>query len=111
RYYAAITGILPDTRRSDWLTGWASTDRLAINAGICFFAGTLFFGYAMLRWASLGFGPLSQPEIPRIVVLGLTLIVIALQMFFSAFLLGILEIPVQRSKAGQAAAAERNRAT
>ena len=28
------------------------------------------------------------------VVLGLTLIVIALQVFFSAFLLGVLEIPV-----------------
>jgi hypothetical protein len=107
RYYAAITGVLPDTKGSNWLTGWASTDRLAVDAGICFLGGTLFFGYAMLRWASLGFGPLEQPEIPRIVVLGLTLIVISLQIFFSAFLLGVLEIPVQRSKAEQAAAAER----
>ena len=106
RYYAAITGILPDTKRSDWLTGWASTDRLATHAGICLLAGSLLFGYAMLRWASLGFGPLSAPEIPRIVVLGLTLVVIALQLFFSAFLLGILEIPVQRSRAEQARAAE-----
>jgi hypothetical protein len=98
RYYAAITGILPDNPRSDWLTKVISTDRLALDAGICFFGGVLFFGYAMVRWASLGFGPLADPEIPRVVVLGLTLIVIAFQMFFSAFLLGILEIPVKRSR-------------
>ncbi|MDW6024567.1 glycosyltransferase family 2 protein [Mesorhizobium sp. BAC0120] len=98
RYYAAITGILPDNPRSDWLTRVISTDRLAVDAGICFLGGVLFFGYAMVKWASLGFGPLTDAEIPRVVVLGLTLIVIAFQMFFSAFLLGILEIPVKRSK-------------
>lgn len=99
RHYAAITGVLPDTKSSAWLAKWISTDRLALDAGICLAGGAGFFGYAMLRWASFGFGPLTQPEIPRIVVLGLALVVIAVQLFFSAFLLGILEIPVQRSKA------------
>ncbi|MBZ9806957.1 glycosyltransferase family 2 protein [Mesorhizobium sp. BR1-1-9] len=102
RYYAEITGILPPNRRSGWLTRTISTDRLAANAGICFAAGVLFFGYAVARWAHLGFGPLNDSEIPRIVVLGLSLIVISLQAFFSAFLLGVLEIPVKRLKAGQA---------
>ncbi|GLS40351.1 dolichol-P-glucose synthetase [Mesorhizobium tianshanense] len=102
RYYAEITGILPRSRRSDWLTRTMSTDRLAANAGICFAGGVLFFGYAVLRWAHLGFGPLDDSEIPRIVVLGLSLIVISFQAFFSAFLLGVLEIPVTRLKAGSA---------
>jgi glycosyltransferase involved in cell wall biosynthesis len=102
RYYAEITGILPRSRRSDWLTRTMSTDRLAANAGICFAGGVLFFGYAILRWADLGFGPLDDSEIPRIVVLGLSLIVISFQAFFSAFLLGVLEIPVTRLKAGSA---------
>ncbi len=48
----------------------------------------LFFTYAVARWAHLGFGPLNDSEIPRIVVLGLSLIVISFQAFFSAFLLG-----------------------
>ena len=99
RYYASITGILPDNARSAWLTRAVSTDRLALGAGACFGLGALFFGYAMLRWTSLGFGPLTAPEIPRIVVFGLTMIVISLQLFFSAFLLGVLEIPVKRAKA------------
>jgi len=99
RYYAGITGLLPPNRRSDWLTRTISTDRLAANAGICFVGGALFFGYAVSRWASLGFGPLDDAEIPRFVVLGLSLIVISLQAFFSAFLLGVLEIPVKRLNA------------
>ncbi|QPC89830.1 glycosyltransferase family 2 protein [Mesorhizobium sp. INR15] len=102
RYYAQITGILPANPRSDWLTRTISTDRLASNAAICFTGGALFFGYAVLRWAHLGFGPLNDSEIPRIVVMGLSLIVISFQAFFSAFLLGVLEIPVKRLKAGQA---------
>jgi hypothetical protein len=98
RYYADLTGILPRTARSDWLMRTISTDRLALNAGICFLAGAGFFAYALTWWAKLDFGPLSNSEIPRIVVLGLTLIVIGLQGFFSAFLLGVLEIPVVRDR-------------
>ncbi len=96
RCYAEKTGMLPSTRRSSWLSSTISTDRLAVNAGICFAGGILFFGYAVLRWANLGFGPLNDSEIPRIVIVALTLIVISLQVFFSAFLLGVLEIPVKR---------------
>jgi glycosyltransferase involved in cell wall biosynthesis len=98
RYYAEITGILPANASSDWLLRSISTDRLAMNAGICTVAGLLFFAYALLSWAKLDFGPLTNSEIPRIVVLGLTLIVIGLQAFFSAFLLGVLEIPVNRER-------------
>ena len=99
RYYAHIAGILPATAGSSWLLRSISTDRLALNAGICLLGGIMFFGYAVLSWASIDFGPLNDSELPRIVVLGLTLIVIGLQTFFSAFLLGILEIPVIRNAA------------
>ena len=94
RFYADITGILPANPRSIWIKDNISTDRLAMNAGMCLLAGLLFFGYAVFSWAGVGFGSLINPMIPRVVVLGLTLIVIALQLFFSAFLLGILQIPV-----------------
>ena len=100
RVYADITGILPSNSRSDWLARHISTDRLALNAGICLLAGVAFFGYAVLSWAQLNFGPLSNPEIPRVVILGLTLIVIALQVFFSAFLLGVLQIPLDAPARG-----------
>jgi glycosyltransferase involved in cell wall biosynthesis len=96
RYYADITGILPRNPNADRLSRLLSTDRLALNGGICFGAGALFFGYAVIRWANVDFGPLNDSEIPRIIVLGLTLSVVGLQVFFSAFLLGVLEIPIER---------------
>ena len=99
RHYAEITGILPTTSRADWLSKSISTDRIALNAGMIFVAGLAFFAYALVSWAQLGFGPLNDSEIPRIVVLGLTMVVIGLQAFFSAFLLGVLEIPVKRRRA------------
>ena len=102
RCYAQKTGMLPSTRGSDWLSKTISIDRLAANAGLCFTGGVLFFGYAVLRWAHQGFGPLDDSEIPRIVTLSLTLIVISLQVFFSAFLLGVLEIPIKKMTSGAA---------
>jgi hypothetical protein len=102
REYAHIPAFLPAPSRSDWLIRNISTDRLALGAGIIFGGGGLFFGYALARWAQLGFGPLNEPEIPRIVILGLSLIVIGLQLFFSAFLLGVLEIPVSSRRIGAA---------
>ncbi|MBN9072563.1 MAG: glycosyltransferase, partial [Rhizobiales bacterium] len=98
RYYADIMGILPRTPRVGRLMGAVSTDRMALNAAICFLAGVGFFLYAVTSWARLDFGPLDDSELPRIVLLGLTLIIIGLQSFFSAFLLGILEIPLARRK-------------
>lgn len=98
RCYADMTGVLPATRNSDWLVRRVSTERLALKAGACILAGAALFGYAVLSWADLGFGPLADPSIPRIVALGLTFAVIGIQLFFSAFLLGVLEIPVRRGR-------------
>lgn len=98
RYYAHLTGILPGNRRSDWLVANISPDRLAIQALIVLVAGLTMFAIAFAKWASLDFGQLFDPFVSRLVVLGLTLVVISFQVFFSAFLLGILEIPVRQRK-------------
>ena len=102
RYYAAITGLLPPNRNSTWLLENVHTDRLIVNAAICLAAGLAYFGYAVYAWGSVGFGNLVAPVIPRVVVLGLTLITIGLQLFFSGFLLGVLKIPVERNRNSQA---------
>ena len=98
RYYADITGMLPANGRSTWLARAVSTDRLALAGGACSVLGFAVFGYALHAWASVDFGALPDPTIPRVVVLGLTLTVLGIQGFFSAFLLGILDIPVRRAR-------------
>ena len=96
RYYADLTGMLPDTPGSRGLMRAISTDRLILFSGAVLVAGAVLFGHALYAWAARDFGPLADPWIPRQVILGLSLVVVSVQTFFSAFLLGILEIPVTR---------------
>jgi glycosyltransferase involved in cell wall biosynthesis len=94
RYYATITGFLPQNRRASILVRYATTDYLVCIAGALILLGAGVFGYAFICWAETHFGQITQPLIPRLVISGLTLFVIGVQMFFSAFLLGVLAIPV-----------------
>jgi hypothetical protein len=96
RYYATITGFLPDSPRARALLQHATTDRLVWLAAALVAVGLLLFGSAVVVWAHNGFGPITSPFAPRTAAAGLTAIVIGLQTFFSAFLLGMLAIPVQR---------------
>ena len=98
RLYADRSGLLPPNAASRWLKAHISTDRLALGAGACLALGLVLFGSAVGSWAAIDFGPLNDPSIPRVVLLGLTLIATAFQVFFSAFLLGVLEIPAVRPK-------------
>lgn len=96
RYYASIAGILPRGPKSDWLRTYLSTDRMVVTAGVLLVVGVIIFAFAMARWTATGFGNLSSPLVPRAVIAGLSLIVIAIQLAFAAFLIGILEIPLTK---------------
>jgi glycosyltransferase involved in cell wall biosynthesis len=97
RYYASITGMLPEGRRSNWLRRALSTDNVARLAGVLLVIGLATFGAAFGRWASQGFGDLIGHAAPRLTIAGLSIIVIAVQLGFQAFMIGILEIPLVRS--------------
>ncbi|MES1200240.1 MAG: glycosyltransferase family 2 protein [Pseudomonadota bacterium] len=99
RFYATITGMLPRGRRSDWLRSVVSTDTVARLAAILFAIGVLTFGLALFHWASLDFGDLTDAATPRTIIAGLSIMVIAVQLGFQAFMIGILEIPLTRDAA------------
>jgi hypothetical protein len=94
RNYATITGFLPRGLRSRMLARYITTESLALIAAVLMLVGAGFFGLSTLRWADVHFGPIIDRHISRLVVFGLTLFVIGLQTFFSAFVLGVLAIPV-----------------
>lgn len=96
RYYASITGMLPPGRRSDWLRSVVSTDAAARVGGLLFFVGLALFGFALYRWASVKFGDLTDLATPRMIIAGLSVMVVGVQMWFQAFMVGILEIPLAR---------------
>jgi hypothetical protein len=66
-------------------------------------AGIAVFGYAVFAWSSVGFGELDGARhIPQAVLSGLSFVVIAIQLGFGAFLIGILQIPLN-SRSGRPA--------
>lgn len=97
RYYASITGMLPHGARSNWLRRTMSTDTVTRLAAILLVVGLATFGAAFANWASLGFGDLTGATEPRLTIAGLSIMVIAVQLGFQAFMIGILEIPLVRS--------------
>ncbi|MBL8531320.1 MAG: glycosyltransferase family 2 protein [Hyphomonadaceae bacterium] len=99
RFYATLTGMLPRGARSDWLRGVFSTDNLARIGALLFVVGLGAFGMALWQWASVGFGDLTDLTTPRVVLLGLSAMVIGVQLAFLAFFASILEAPIIRDAA------------
>jgi glycosyltransferase involved in cell wall biosynthesis len=98
RAYAAISGYLPANARAKALLDHATTDRLALAGTLVAALGVAMFGYAIDVWAGQEFGPLPDPGIPRMVLGGMTMIVIGIQVLFTGFVLGILKIPTAEKR-------------
>ena len=96
RCFAAMAGLLPNSARVVALVRNLTTDRLARGGGGLVLIGLILFGTALISWASVGFGDLADPGLPRRVMAGLTLVVVGLQMLSTAFFIGILSIPTAR---------------
>ena len=91
--YAVMSGFRPPTRRTTWLQQNMTTDRMALLAFGLIVLGLLIFMISVAQWAGTGFGDLTNPIVPKIVILGLGIVVIGLQVIVAAFLVGILAIP------------------
>ena len=70
-----------------------TTDRLALGGALLVAMGAAIFSIALYAWALRGFGRLPDPSIPRIVLGGMTVIVVGSQVLATGFLLGLFEIP------------------
>jgi hypothetical protein len=94
RRYAAMMGILPMGQRSHWLRKFATTDNVIWLAVVLFALGASIFLGALREWARVEFGNLETAYAPRAVIAGLSLIVIAVQTAFQAFMIGMMDIPI-----------------
>jgi len=93
--YAVKTKFIPATRIDSFLT------KLTMNKGI--FIGALMFLVgiigsiaAVVIWRNTGFGDLVPEKIFRLTIPMLIMFVCGIQLMFSSFFLGILEIKVQK---------------
>jgi glycosyltransferase involved in cell wall biosynthesis len=93
RYYATVTGMLPRGPMSDRIVSWCKTDRFVEVAALFILAGAAMFAASLWQWARINFGDIADPLVLRLVVAGLSLIVIGIQTGFSGFIFGIFDIP------------------
>ncbi|MFO1540771.1 MAG: glycosyltransferase family 2 protein [Chloroflexota bacterium] len=97
RRYATERGLLPRSARYGDLLDRLTPDRLVLIGVILGCTGVTGFLWALWQWASVGFGGLRDPIVLRIVALALTALVAAVQLWFTAFLAGLMAIPQRRA--------------
>ncbi|WP_457107579.1 glycosyltransferase family 2 protein [Methylobacterium sp. P5_C11] len=92
RRYAARQGLLPGSRH-DRVLGALSLETLLAVALLLLAAGGSGIGWSVLAWGRTGFGPLADGALLRPMILSACSVAASVQLAFSAFLLGILELP------------------
>jgi len=102
RHFAAAYELLPPSRPLTALLSAISLERgLLIAVGIAC-AGLAGVGWSLWQWARVDFGPLTAPMVMRVLTFSLVLIAIAVQLAFSVFLLGIIDLPIRGKSSEEA---------
>lgn len=93
RRYATISGLLPHSPRYNGLFNWFSLENLLLAALALLLLGMGGVTWCVVAWGKSGFGSLASGQLLRALILSLTSISCAIQLAFSAFLGGIMEVP------------------
>jgi glycosyltransferase involved in cell wall biosynthesis len=96
--FAVKYQLLPESKRSSRLLSFLTFDRGLIVAISIVGLGVAGFVWSLLIWASVDFGPLAYPIVLRVLIISLTGIAVGIQLGFTVFLAGILNIPNRRDQ-------------
>ncbi|MFA5205399.1 MAG: glycosyltransferase [Lentisphaeria bacterium] len=83
-------GLLPPDKRLDRCFHYVTLESGLVAGTILLLAGLGLSIFAVWRWASVSFGPMSPSQLLRIVIPGSTLLALGTQTLFSSFFLSIL---------------------
>jgi hypothetical protein len=97
RHFAAANGLLPRSKTLDGLMSCVSMERGLLIALALMCAGLGGVAWSLWQWAALDFGPLTAPAVTRVLTLSLVLIATAVQLAFTVFLLGIIDLPFEKA--------------
>jgi hypothetical protein len=97
RHFAAANGLLPRSKSLDGLMSRVSLERGLLIALALMCSGIGGVAWSLWQWAALDFGPLTAPEVTRVLTLSLVLIATAVQLAFTVFLLGIIDLPFEKA--------------
>jgi glycosyltransferase involved in cell wall biosynthesis len=96
--FAVRYQLLPESKWNYRLVSFLTFERGLIVAISVIGLGTAGFIWSFLTWASVDFGPLTNPIVLRVLIISLTGIVIGVQLGFTVFLAGIMSIPIRRDR-------------
>lgn len=95
RRYGTARGLIPPSPKYGSFLGAMTLEfllRVALIIGVSGMAGVI---WCVLQWGEAGFGALEYASMLRTLMLSLTAIAVAIQLALTAFLSGIMEIPVR----------------
>ena len=92
RSYAQRNGILPHRSRYDKILMDLKLEHLLGLSGFLLLCGVGAIAWAAHRWSAVNFGALDYRDAMRTLIVAVTCVVASLQLGFSAFLLGVMEI-------------------
>lgn len=93
--YATLTKFIPITKIDKYLIKFTMNRGIFIGA-ILFLVGLIGSIIAIVIWSNAGFGNLESSKMLRLTIPMLILFVCGIQLMFSSFFLGILEIKIRR---------------
>jgi glycosyltransferase involved in cell wall biosynthesis len=98
RHFAASYGLLPRSRMLAALLSRISLERGLLIAASIVGIGASGVTWSLWQWSLVNFGPLTAPVVMRVLTLALVLIATGVQLAFTFFLLGIIDLPFGEKK-------------
>jgi hypothetical protein len=93
RHFAAANALLPPSRPLAVLLSVISLERGLMIATAIVCGGVAGVGWSLWQWSLVDFGPLTAPVVMRVLTFALVLIATGVQLAFTFFLLGVVDLP------------------
>jgi glycosyltransferase involved in cell wall biosynthesis len=101
RRFASRYGFIPKSERFDRVLESLTLERLLTASVVLVLIGFAAMAWAVLAWATAGFGPLDSSSVPRFMIIAMTTIVAGIQLAMSAFMASMIDIPLNEGRVWQ----------
>jgi glycosyltransferase involved in cell wall biosynthesis len=95
RRYAASRGFLPKSPRLEKRAQLFTLEHALVVALVLAVLGMAGVAWCVVQWVTVDFGPLEYGLVMRVLIVSMTMLVIAVQLSFTAFLAAFLDIPAR----------------
>lgn len=94
RRFASNYGFIPKSETFDRVLESLTLERILTAASVLVVIGVVALVWAMVAWATAGFGDLDDNAVTRFMILAITMLVAGLQLAMSGFMSSMINIPL-----------------